>query len=479
VSRGRGGLPTVAGGRHPADPSPHRDSSSSRGAAAVLFTPVAPPLALASLGFHAAWAGLQPCERATLPAAGAPRTVETGRTLGEFDAIFASVAWEPEVVVLARALRDSGVEPIRARRGTAQPLVVGGGPVTLSNPDLLAALCDAVFVGEADAAFADLRAAISQATGRDDALARLAAVPGAWVPAVHGDEPPAAGPAHAPPACLPTHTRITGEPNVFGDAFLVEVGRGCPRACTFCIARRGGARAVFVPAERIRAAVPAGTPRVGLLGAAVSDHPRLLDLVDGFVSSGCQVTLGSVRADRVTADLVRLLVAGGMRTLTVAADGPSEALRTALRKGLTADDLDRAAALAASAGVGRLRLYTMVGLPGETDADIDELGALVARLSARIRVAVSVSPFVPKRFTPLADAPFAGVRELKRRLATLRRSVGRTATLRAASPREAEREWRLAHARGDEAVSTIVDSLRDSGDFPEADPEAWQPAEFH
>lgn len=428
----------------------------------VLFTPVPSRLAHSSLGFHSAYAGLAPCERAPLPeeGRGPPRTLESGRTLGDFDVVWVSLAWELEALEVARALRVSGIEAVRSMRPRHAPLVVAGGPLTFSNPDLAAAFADAVFVGEADLAFAELARAVNGVRDRDDALARLAAIPGTWVPSVHGIDAPPGPPAMAPAGSPPARSVIVGAPNEFGDAFIVEVGRGCPRGCTFCVARGSGRRASFHAPEAILAAVPEGTRRVGLLGASVSDHPRLLEIVEVLHRRGAGVTLGSVRADRVTPELLGVLAASGLRTLTVAADGPSEALRTSLRKGITADDLRRCADMARAGGIGRLRLYVMVGLPGETDADIEELADLVRDLSSRVRLAVSVSPFVPKRFTPLADAPFAGPRDLKKRLALLARRVGGAAALKTTSPRLAETEWILSHVRGEAAEAAIREAHR-------------------
>lgn len=415
-------------------------------------------LAWSSLGFQAALEGLSPCEHATLPPAPSfpVRSVETRRALSEFECIFVSIAWELEVVDLVRALRGSGVEPSRALRPLSQPLVVAGGPLTLANPEALAGVCDAVFVGEADEWFSTLVNAVGSATGRDDALLRLARIPGVMVPAVHGPNSDAPEPVRAPPERLPVWSLLPHRPNVFNCSFLIEVGRGCPRACTFCVVGRGSRPVIFVPPEGILCRIPAGARRVGLVGAAVSDHPRLEEVVEALVSRQVQVTLSSLRADRVTKDLVLLLALGGLRTLTISADGTSEVLRAKVCKGITSDRLIECAHLARAAGLKELRLYLMVGLPDETEDDLREGAALVQNLAAILPVTVSVSAFVPKRRTPLGSAPFAGVSTLKRRIGVLRRLIGGTARFRAASPRIAEREWLLATSRGTQALSLVM-----------------------
>jgi len=199
--------------------------------------------------------------------------------------------------------------------------------------------------------------------------------------------------------------------------------------------------------------------RVGLVGAAVSDHPRLPEVIEAFVSRNSSVTLSSIRADRASLELLDLLSRGGLRTLTVAADGASDGLRTQIRKGITTEDLETCAETARQVGIRKIRLYVMVGLPGETDGDLDELASLVRRMAKRTSLTISISPFVPKRFTPLADAAFAGVAELKRRVSLLKRGIQGAARFRAISPRTALAEWRLSHARAD----SVFEVMRELG----------------
>jgi len=335
---------------------------------------------------------------------------------------------------------------------------VAGGPLTISNPDVMTPLFDAVMVGEADHRFDAIAAAIMGASDRDDALLRLAGIPGMTVPAIHGDTADPPPPERAPAEVLPARTVLVREPNEFGGAFLVETGRGCPRACSFCVMRSGTRKTVFLPPQKIVDAVPDDVRRVGLVSASVSDHPRLAEVLEVLVSRGITVTLSSLRADRASPDVVGLLARGGLKTLTVAADGVSERLREGIDKGIEAADLERCATVAADSGIRAMRVYMMVGLPGETDDDLAEGAMLARRLASIIPVSVSVSPFVPKKFTPLADAPFAGKKDLKRRISMFGRLLHGEVKMRTTSPRIAETEWRLSHAQGDEAYR-LVESL--------------------
>jgi radical SAM superfamily enzyme YgiQ (UPF0313 family) len=240
---------------------------------------------------------------------------------------------------------------------------------------------------------------------------------------------------------------------------LVEVARSCRRACAFCASSRlvmGPCRTVA--AEDILAAVPDAAPRVGLVGTAVSDHPELPRLLETLVGQGHGqgrgVGVSSIRVDRLDAALLGLLVRGGLRTLTVGVDGASERLRRAVRKGVTEEHLARAAELAAAAGLRRMKLYQLVGLPQETDTDLDEFVDLATRLSRTVPVTVTLTPFVPKPGTPLQDAPALPVSELGRRLKRVQHALRPVARVRPDSARWA---WVEAHlARGDEATAEAV-----------------------
>ena len=155
--------------------------------------------------------------------------------------------------------------------------------------------------------------------------------------------------------------------------------------------------------------VPEYARRVGLVGAAVTDHPGIKKIVRGIVDAGREIGISSLRADRLDEELVGLLARGGYRTLTTASDGASQRLRNLVARRTTEQHLIRAAQLARRCGLHRLKLYELIGLPTETSDDIDELIRFSRELAAIVPVSLAISPFVPKRNTPLDGCEFEPV----------------------------------------------------------------------
>jgi radical SAM superfamily enzyme YgiQ (UPF0313 family) len=251
--------------------------------------------------------------------------------------------------------------------------------------------------------------------------------------------------AKADASCLPAWSPIRTPNTELSDMFLIEVERGCSRSCTYCVMRRstnGGMR--LVTKERVLETIPEGVTKVGLVGAAVSDHPKLPEMLRALAERGASVGVSSLRPDRLSDDLVGALKLAGYRTLTTAMDGPSERLRASLERRARVKHLERAAELARAHGMQRLKLYLMVGLPTETDEDIDECAELVRALSRTIPVALGIAPFCAKRNTPLDGMPFAGIDVVHARLDRLRRALRGRADVRSTSARWAWVEYVLA-----------------------------------
>ena len=374
-------------------------------------------------------------------------TYESGRPVSDFPVVAFSVAYELELTGLFRCLELMGVAPERRMRSEHAPLIIAGGPLTFSNPVPLVPFVDVIVLGEAEDLLAPLMEIIFAGATKGEVLKQLRDVPGLSVPEHHGEYLGTV--AQCDSTQLPAHSVITTPLAVLSEMFLVENERGCSRACSFCVMRRstnGGMR-VIAP-DRVIATIPEQAKRVGLVGAAVSDHPKLLDIVRAVVEGGREIGLSSLRADRLSPELVELLIRGGYRTLTVASDGASEVLRRGMLKKIRAKHLRRAAELAHEYKVPQLKVYMMVGVPGEGEEDIDELISFSLKQAdickGRTRLSLGVAPFVAKRNTPLDGAAFAGIREVDRVIKKLRRALRPKVELRATSSRWAWAEYQLA-----------------------------------
>lgn len=447
------------------------------GARAVAMVYPSPyPVGMSSLGYQTLYRRLNElpntvAERSFLPDDAADNdpliTYESQRPVGNFPVIALSVAYELELSGVFRCLELSGVAPERRERTPRDPFVIMGGPLTFSNPVPLAPFADVIVMGEAEGLLERLLDRIFAGGERAEVLREVRDWEGLYVPEYHHDWMPPV--AKAPDHELPAYSAIITPDAALSNMFLIECERGCSRACSFCVMRRstnGGMR--LADPDRIQALIPKEATRVGLVGAAVSDHPRVVNIVRAIVESGREIGLSSLRADRLTEEFVQLLQRGGYRTLTVASDGASEELRKGLLKKIRAKHLRRAAELAGQAGMRALKVYMMVGVPDETDADLDELIAFTreqAELAGKqTKVVVGIAPFVAKRNTPLDGAPFVGIREADRRLEKLRKGLMPAVEVRSTSSRWAWAEYMLAQG-GPEHGLAALQAYRQGGRF--------------
>jgi radical SAM superfamily enzyme YgiQ (UPF0313 family) len=437
---------------------------------------------MASLGFQTVYREINgrrgwSCERVFLPdnpdsyrrSRQQPFTYESFTPLDRFATLAFSVAYELELPGLFTLLDLAGIPLLVQERRAWDPLIVAGGPLTFSNPLPLGPFCDVVILGEAEEAIHTLCDGLEEGLSKAELLQALAKQPGFWLPSVDGEE-----------LCeilkcsndrLPAFSQIITPESELANMFLVEAERGCSRGCTYCVMRRttnGGMR--LVDPEKILKLVPQDAPRVGLVGAAVSDHPRLVAILEALVNDGRGVGVSSLRPDRLSNALVAVLKRGGVRTLTTASDGASQRLRNQIQRKTREEHLIRAAELCQRHKLERLKLYEMVGLPGETDEDLDELVRFTLELSGIVPVSLGIAPFVAKKRTPLDGAPFAGIKEVQHRLQRIRRGLRGRAEVRPTSARWAWAEYQLAQG-GIQAGLAALQAWQEGESFA-----AWQRA---
>lgn len=444
------------------------------------------------------------CERFFLPEEGAPLlSCESRRPLRDFPVILYAAPFEADFLNLLAMLRESGAPLAAAERGESAPLVIGGGVLAFMNPEPLAPFTDLFVVGEAEPVLPTILDTLvirRRDLDRAGLLRHLAIsqpgcyAPGFYTPIYHHDGtlaavnvaegmPERVRKVVLPQAAVAGHSRLLSPAAEFADLFLAELGRGCSRGCRFCAAGFVYRPPRLWSAEAILAALqerPADTPRVGLLGMEMARPADLARIAAQLNEQGCSLSFSSLRADALGSELVALLGKSGIKTATIAPDGPSERLRRVINKGITREEVLAAARILAEQDITQLKLYFMLGLPTETADDLAEMVVLVREVKRELlavgrpkgrlaNITLSVSSFVPKPWTPFQYHPFAALTALKNGLQFLRRELGREPNVRLMADQPAKALFQAMLARGDRRLGlALAETLRDGRSWQQA-----------
>jgi radical SAM family uncharacterized protein len=445
------------------------------------------------------------CERVFLPdeTAKGPAlltTLESGQAVAAVDIIAFSLSFENDYPSVLAMLEAAGIPLRTGERNHRHPLVIAGGVACLLNPEPLAEFIDCFFIGEAEEMLPPFIQSFDPQQDRKTALFNLARnVPGVYVPAYyqvryHDDgtlaevEPLADVPRKIKRVYCKdldlsaTCSSIITPDTTFSNTLLVETGRGCPHGCRFCSAGFIYRPPRFRSIPHLEQTIKEGTQitdRIGLVGAAVSDLPGIEELCRKFRDQDIRLSFSSLRADRLTNGLLAALQQSKVKTATIAPEVGSQRMRQVVNKGITEADVLRAAAVLVENGIANLKLYFMVGLPTETEADVDAIAALVKKIkhrflaSSRTRkrigtITVSLNSFVPKPFTPFQWAAMDSVDVLKKKIKKIKGELKKVANLRFNSdiPRWAYIQALLS--RGDRRVADILAlSHANGGNWPQ------------
>jgi radical SAM superfamily enzyme YgiQ (UPF0313 family) len=389
-----------------------------------------------------------------------PRSLVGKLPWTDFPVHMVSLSFETDQLHYLRGLRDTGI-PLRPNARTERdPLVVVGGAGVSANPCVALAWADAAVCGEGELVFQELCDALipwcSGGLSRWETLDALREIPGVWTATEVRQERVLYPPRVDSLDVAPIRTVIQGEERVFAASVLCELSRGCGRSCRFCLVKFGcgPVRHLSLAAFRkLLADCPTEVQTTfGLVGASLADNPELHGILKELHDRDLGFSTSSLRLDRLSLEVLDLLAAGRSRTLTFAPEAGTERLRQAIGKPLSNkrlwDSLQRVAAV----GHWEVKLYFMIGLPTETDQDVDAVLELLREAQAIFRKAgrpgalkVGVAPFVPKPWTPFQWAPFPPLSTLAEKLRRLREGAVRLGVrLTSESARAAEVEAVLA-----------------------------------
>lgn len=477
-------------------------TASAFAAERLLFTPVAPDtdaiatifafpneysVGITSLGYQVVWATL------------AMRSdVEVSRLFTDTheqlprspELVGFSCSWELDYVNILNLLEFLDL-PLRAtRRNAADPLVFGGGPVLTANPEPFADFFDLILLGDGEDLLGNFIAAYQEVrhAERKTQLQRLAQVPGIYVPSLYQvtyaatdqgiksiqpvtTEIPAQVEKQTYRGNTLSASTVVTEKAAWENIYMIEVVRSCPEMCRFCLAsyltlpfRTASVAGALIPAIERGLAV---TDRIGLLGASVTQHPEFGDLLDHLSQpqyDHVRLSIASVRTNTVTAKLAKTLAQRGTRSLTIAVESGSPRLRQIINKKLDNAEIIQAAINAKTGGLAALKLYGMVGIPGELPEDIEQTVAMMASLKSAapgLRLTLGCSTFVPKAHTPFQW--FGVNRQAEKRLKLLQKQL----KPQGIDFRPESYNWSVIQAllsRGDRRLSHLLELTRHYGD---------------
>jgi radical SAM superfamily enzyme YgiQ (UPF0313 family) len=398
-----------------------------------------------------------------------PRSVESRRLLSSFDLLAFSVAFEEQWALLPWMLKSAGIPPRFRDRNESHPVILVGGIAARLNPAPASRFADLVAGGDAECVLPEVLDALERGRGesREKLLAALSGIEGD--PRYENSGAPVA-------------QRIFDPPSSFKRMVLVETGRGCPAGCRFCAVAHARRPPVFFPAADVLEAAREGMAmgkRVGLVGASLSRHPDLLEMVEGLAAYGADfspASLGaSVLAGPAGERLLEHLEKSRQRTITLAPETGSKRLQKLIGKPLVEAAFEQAVRGLGEAGVLHLKLYFLYGLPREEEEDLQDSIDLVARVRKWLldaqrsrgrtgRLAVSINPFVPKPHTPLGEEAMPELAELRRKRKMLSAGLRRLGgvSLSGLSPRAAI--WQCLLDRGDRSLCDLLE--RAGGRWP-------------
>ena len=412
-------------------------------------------------------------------------SVETQRPMHQFDVVAFDVTFEMDYFHIPLMLRHGRVPIMGKDRTEFDPIVIAGGPCATFNPEPFADFIDAFIIGEGEGIVSRvldiIRDGKMEGLDRHAILRQLANISGVYVPSlyvpIYSEDGEFKGYdiVEGAPKTIKRHFEMLtsgGETVVatnyteFGAMYIIEVARGCGRHCRFCMAgycfRVPRVRPLDILKEGVDRAEKLGK-KVGLMGAAISDYPEVDELVTYIRSKDMRYSCASLRADSLTQAVVDGLADSGQKTITIAPETGSERLRRVINKGISEEHLQNAATLSAKSGIQHMRLYIMIGLPTETDEDIEAIVGLAERTQAHMaevgckgRLTLSINPFIPKPFTPFQWMAMDNQKTVEKKLQYIKKALqkNRRIEVLVESPKEAYIQGVLA--RGDRRLGAVL-----------------------
>ncbi|MBN2407972.1 MAG: radical SAM protein [Elusimicrobia bacterium] len=360
-------------------------------------------------------------------------SLETRTAAREFDVIGFSLQYEMAFTNFLNMLDLAGLRHHRQERGPEDPVIMAGGPSCI-NPEVLSDFIDMFIIGEAESVLPEVLDTYLSSRGKQDFLSKVTGLKGIYVPGAPAGETECSVyssldnryyPYDHPVALIDIpHSRIN-----------IEINRGCRNSCRFCQARSIYAPYREKPPARImeiarKAVASTGYGEISLTSLSATDHKDLTDIIDdlyyAFRDLGVSVMMSSMRPSGYLGGLSDRLTRLRKSSLTFAPETASERMKRIINKNIKNSDIIEAARTAGLRGYRKIKLYFMVGLPGEEEEDIDAIVDLIREVkkASGINVNTTVSPMIPQPHTPFQWINNVPAEELAGRIQRIKRRAG-------------------------------------------------------
>jgi len=335
-------------------------------------------------------------------------TSKTALSFKDLDFIGFSFSFDLDFLNIFRMLDKYKIPLKSCERDESYPLIFSGGPVVTANPMPYAKIFDFFLIGDSDnvnTTVIDIYKK-NKDKSKDEILKILSSVDCVFVPKY----PKTVKKSTTSLSCC-VYTPIISEDAYFKNTFILEIVRGCSNCCAFCVASYLNLPQRNVALNKIIDALDIGlahTNKIALLGANVCTHPDMDSICNYLLNKmdegkRIEMSISSLRADKLSPLIVKTLVKAGLRTATVALEAGSERLRKVINKNISNEQFYNTVKVAFDNGLKGLKIYCMIGIPTETMQDVEDFVSFAKKLKTDFKgfdLSYSFSTFIPKPHTP-------------------------------------------------------------------------------
>jgi len=384
-------------------------------------------------------------------------SLDTFRPLDEFHIWAFSVSFEMDFINVIHILSQKKIPLINRQRTDHHPLIILGGAVTYFNPNALWQYVDLIFQGDAEDNLPELMNRLLESfrakRNRTLILKDLEQIENLSIP-----------PLNHQSAIVAKSFQLTDHPSVslfmskhsvFPNKVLLEIGRGCLRRCSFCVAGHTRSPARFVKINAINQVLDEikkkGYNDCGLISATFTDHPQKNQILDLLEEKDMHFSVSSLRLDSLSKKLIEGLIRSGQREITIAPEGGSQKIRDIMNKQITEADIEKSLKLISECGLKKLKMYFIYGLEEEDESDFQAIAKIVQHAihSGIPDIKISLNPLIPKPGTPFSYRRIEDIKTLKAKKQFIEHQIGKTAELKFESIRNSIIQYQIANATKD------------------------------